>query len=101
EYCVLSWLFLLVEGCGFTRFLRRPSDAFCFLVKTLLLWDIDGTLIASGGAGMKALQVGLRNSLGIEGSLDDIEFAGRTDRWIVRRIFEKFQVPQTEDNFQS
>lgn len=68
-------------------------------MKTLLLWDIDGTLIASGGAGMQALQVGLRNALGIEGSLDGIEFAGRTDRWIVRRIFEKFQVPHTEENF--
>lgn len=70
-------------------------------MKTLLLWDIDGTLIASGGAGMEALQTGLRNALGIEGALDDINFAGRTDRWIVRRIFEKFSVPHTEENFTS
>lgn len=69
-------------------------------MKTLLLWDIDGTLIASGGAGMHALQIGLRNALGIDGSLDDIEFAGRTDRWIVRRIFEKFSVPHTDKNFE-
>lgn len=67
-------------------------------VKTLLLWDIDGTLIASGGAGMLALETGLRNALGIEGSLADIAFAGRTDRWIVRRIFEKFSVTHTEEN---
>ena len=66
---------------------------------TLLLWDIDGTLIASGGAGMLALQHGLRNGLGIDGSLADIDFAGRTDRWIARRIFEKFSVPHTEENF--
>ena len=68
-------------------------------VKTLLLWDIDGTLIASGGAGMLALQAGLHQALGIEGKLDDIDFAGRTDRWIVRRIFDKFSVAHTEDNF--
>jgi phosphoglycolate phosphatase-like HAD superfamily hydrolase len=68
-------------------------------VNTLLLWDIDGTLIASGGAGMHALQAGLRQALGIEGSLADIDFAGRTDRWIVRRIFEKFSVPHSEENF--
>jgi phosphoglycolate phosphatase-like HAD superfamily hydrolase len=68
-------------------------------VQTLLLWDIDGTLIASGGAGMFALQTGLHQALGIEGSLDDIDFAGRTDRWIVRRIFEKFSVPYSEENF--
>ena len=66
---------------------------------TLLLWDIDGTLIASGGAGMLALQIGLRDALGIEGVLDNIDFAGRTDRWIVRRIFEQFSVPYTEENF--
>jgi phosphoglycolate phosphatase-like HAD superfamily hydrolase len=66
-------------------------------VKTLLLWDIDGTLIASGGAGMLALEPGLRDALGIEGSLDDINFAGRTDRWIVRRIFEKFAVAHSEE----
>jgi phosphoglycolate phosphatase-like HAD superfamily hydrolase len=68
-------------------------------VKTLLLWDIDGTLIASGGAGMLALQIGLRNGLGVEGSLDDIDFAGRTDRWIARRIFEKFSLLHSEENF--
>ncbi len=66
---------------------------------TLLLWDIDGTLIASGNAGMHALRTGLRTGFGIEGSLDDIDFAGRTDRWIVRRIFEKFNVPDTGENF--
>src|SRR6185369_11729882 len=54
---------------------------------------------ASGGAGMFALQIGLRNGLGVDGSLDDIEFAGRTDRWIARRIFEKFALPHNEDNF--
>ncbi len=68
-------------------------------MKTLLLWDIDGTLIASGGAGMQAMQIGLRHALGIEGKLDDIDFAGRTDRWIVRRVFEKYSVPHTEENF--
>jgi phosphoglycolate phosphatase-like HAD superfamily hydrolase len=68
-------------------------------VKTLLLWDIDGTLIASGGAGMQALEHGLRTGLGVDGSLADIDFAGRTDRWIARRIFEKFAVPHTEENF--
>jgi phosphoglycolate phosphatase-like HAD superfamily hydrolase len=69
------------------------------MVKTLLLWDIDGTLITSGHAGMHAMRLGLRDALGIDGSLDDIEFAGRTDRWIIRRIFEKFDVPHTEENF--
>ncbi len=66
---------------------------------TLLLWDIDGTLLNSGGAGARALRTGLRRAFGIDGSLDDIDFAGRTDRWIVRQIFKKFAVPATEENF--
>jgi phosphoglycolate phosphatase-like HAD superfamily hydrolase len=68
-------------------------------VKTLLLWDIDGTLIASGGAGMRALQTALKDAFGIEGSLDDIEFAGRTDRWIMRQVFAKFGLVATDENF--
>ncbi len=70
------------------------------LLKTLLLWDIDGTLIASGGAGMRALQVALRNVFGLDGSLDDINFGGRTDRWIIREIFRKFDLPLTDENLE-
>ena len=48
---------------------------------------------------MRALRVALHAVFGIDGRLDDIDFAGRTDRWIIRQIFEKFGVPATEDNF--
>lgn len=68
-------------------------------VKILLLWDIDGTLIASGGAGMRALTIALRNVFGIDGSLADIDFAGRTDRWIIGEVFRKFSIPVTEESF--
>lgn len=67
-------------------------------MKHLFLWDIDGTLVASGGAGMRALQAALRDVFGIDGSLADIEFAGRTDTWIMRAVFRKFSVPATADN---
>lgn len=66
---------------------------------TLLLWDIDGTLIASGGAGMRALQTALHRVFGVEGSLADIDFAGRTDQWIMREIFRKFAITPTAENF--
>jgi phosphoglycolate phosphatase len=68
-------------------------------VKHLLLWDIDGTLIASGGAGMRALEVALRTVFGLEGSLAAIDFAGRTDTWIMREVFRTYSVPATADNF--
>ena len=60
------------------------------VVKTLLLWDIDGTLLTTGGAGMDALSTAVGTVFGIGKPIDDIDFAGRTDRWIMRRIFEKF-----------
>jgi phosphoglycolate phosphatase-like HAD superfamily hydrolase len=68
-------------------------------MKHLLLWDIDGTLIASGGAGMRALQRALRKIFGIDGSLKDIEFAGRTDTWIMREVFRKFEIAATPQDF--
>jgi phosphoglycolate phosphatase-like HAD superfamily hydrolase len=65
----------------------------------LLLWDIDGTLIASGGAGMHALQAALHEEFGVAGSLADIDFAGRTDGWIMREVFKKFGLAPSPDNF--
>lgn len=66
-------------------------------MKTLLLWDIDGTLILSGGAGYRALGVALRTEFGIEGTLEGVELAGRTDRWIARSVFRKFNLPATPE----
>jgi len=48
---------------------------------------------------MRALEVALRAVFGIDGSLADIEFAGRTDTWIMREVFRKFELPPTSDNF--
>ncbi len=68
-------------------------------MKLLLLWDIDGTLIASGGAGMRALETALRTVFGVDGSLHDIDFGGRTDHWIMRQVFVKFAIAATPENF--
>lgn len=48
---------------------------------------------------MHALTLALRDVFGIDGTLADIDFAGRTDRWIIREAFRKYQLPQTEENF--
>jgi len=68
-------------------------------MKTLLLWDIDGTLIRSGGAGARALDAALRAEFEIDGTTTGIEFAGRTDRWIARKIFERFQIEPHDKHF--
>jgi phosphoglycolate phosphatase len=66
--------------------------------KTLILWDIDGTILNSNGSGMKALNVALEAVFGISGSFDGIDFAGRTDRMIVRQIFSRFQIEHSKKN---
>lgn len=67
-------------------------------MKTLVLWDIDGTLIQSGGAGERALIAALRDEFDVVGTLENIEIAGRTDRWIARRVLAKFALPDTSEN---
>jgi phosphoglycolate phosphatase-like HAD superfamily hydrolase len=66
--------------------------------KRLLLFDIDGTLIHSGGAGVHALKLALTERFGIADDLRDIEIAGMTDSGIVISILKKHQVPVTNDN---
>ncbi len=51
---------------------------------TLLLFDIDGTLITTGGAGYRAMKRAVDVTLGVERSLEGIPVAGRTDSIILR-----------------
>jgi phosphoglycolate phosphatase len=69
--------------------------------KLLILWDIDGTILHSGGAGMTALHAALQNVFGRSGSFAGIEFAGRTDPWIIRQIFSRFGIDESEENVAS
>jgi len=64
----------------------------------LLLFDIDGTLIHSAGAGLQALRVGLKERFGIEDDLSNIEIAGMTDSGIVMSILNKHKIPGTNEN---
>jgi phosphoglycolate phosphatase len=51
---------------------------------TLLLFDIDGTLITTGGAGYRAIKKAVEATLGVERALEGIPVAGRTDSIILR-----------------
>lgn len=66
--------------------------------KRLLLFDIDGTLITSGGAGENALRLGIKDRFGIDDDLRGIEIAGRTDSGIARQFFAKHSLPDTPGN---
>ena len=46
---------------------------------TLLLFDIDGTLLVSGGAGKRALNRAFEALFGAAGAFDGVPVAGRTD----------------------
>ena len=54
--------------------------------KHVCLFDIDGTLISSGGAGKSALVAALASEFGIEQVHDVVDFRGRTDRAIVTEL---------------
>jgi phosphoglycolate phosphatase-like HAD superfamily hydrolase len=66
--------------------------------KRLLLFDIDGTLIHSGGAGMNALKLALSERFNIADDLHDIEIAGMTDSGIVVSILKKHKILVTNEN---
>ena len=66
--------------------------------KKLLLFDIDGTLLTSGGAGERALRLGFRDRFGIDDDLSKVEIAGRTDSGIVRRMLAAHRLPETPEN---
>lgn len=69
--------------------------------RRLLLFDIDGTLITSGGAGEGALIDAMRERFGIEENLDGITLAGATDALIARLLLEKNSLPVTPENITS
>ncbi len=55
--------------------------------KTLLLWDIDGTLVTTAGAGRRAIDKAFRDLHGWEQATKSLFFDGRTDPWIVEETF--------------
>jgi phosphoglycolate phosphatase len=59
------------------------------MTPTLVLFDIDGTLVLTGGAGRRALERAFADVAGRAASLDGIPFAGRTDRRIVADMLER------------
>lgn len=55
----------------------------------LLLFDIDGTLILTGRAGVRAMNQAFRETFGIDDALDGVPLAGRTDRGIITEVMAR------------
>jgi phosphoglycolate phosphatase len=66
----------------------------------LVLFDIDGTLIRSGGAGEKAFARVAEAEFGVPNGTARLHFAGRTDPSIVREFFVLYGIDPSRENFQ-
>jgi phosphoglycolate phosphatase-like HAD superfamily hydrolase len=63
------------------------------------LFDIDGTLIRTGGAGEKAFARVCASEFGVPNGTARLRFAGRTDPSLVREFFDQHQIEPSPDNF--
>jgi len=65
----------------------------------LVLFDIDGTLVHTGGVGRQAFAHTLAAEFDATEGVDKVSFAGRTDMSLVRELFGIYHIPATRENF--
>ncbi|RKY77653.1 hydrolase [candidate division KSB1 bacterium] len=63
----------------------------------LLLFDIDGTLLHSGGAGKRAMNKTFTEIFGIQNAFKNISMAGMTDPGIIKKALDKHHLPWNPD----
>jgi len=66
----------------------------------IYLFDIDGTLLSSGGAGKAAMEGALGAAFGASPSAVGVPFSGRTDRVIAQDLFSAHGIADTKENWQ-
>ena len=67
-------------------------------MKKLILWDIDGTIIVSHGAGFRAMARALTERFGKTVDMREIAWDGRTDSWIAGEVLRVVGLPDTAEN---
>ena len=65
----------------------------------LVLFDIDGTLIHTNGAGTAAFSRTFASEFGLPHGTEKMKFAGRTDRSLVREFFKIHQLSERPEHF--
>ncbi|MGL6073828.1 MAG: HAD family hydrolase [Fimbriiglobus sp.] len=63
-----------------------------------LLFDIDGTLIRTGGAGKAAMEGAMRLAFGLSEVLDNVPYSGRTDPAIGHDLLVENRIDPTPEN---
>lgn len=66
----------------------------------LVLFDIDGTLVRTGGAGVKAFRQVFASEFNARDGFERLKFSGRTDASLVREFFGYHGIPATSANFE-
>jgi phosphoglycolate phosphatase-like HAD superfamily hydrolase len=69
--------------------------------KPLVLFDIDGTLVLTGRAGVRGMTEAFRQLHRVERALDQVPIAGRTDRAIVVDVMTRIGVDPTDAAIQT
>lgn len=59
----------------------------------LFLFDVDQTLVNTGGAGGKAMNLAFRDLFGVENGFQGVEFSGRTDAAILHTALRLHHLP--------
>lgn len=67
------------------------------MTRVLVLFDIDGTLLLTTGAGRRAITATLADRLGRHDAWQSIPFDGKTDPQIVRELLEAAGDPATDE----
>ena len=68
--------------------------------RVIWLFDIDGTLIRSGGAGGLAMGRALEEAFDVPPDTRGVCFSGRTDRGITLDLFAAHEIEATQQNFE-
>jgi phosphoglycolate phosphatase len=88
-----------IDGRGGRRCIEVGGRVRFNAMIRLVLFDIDGTLVHTGGAGVKAFAQAFRTEFGIADGTERLKFAGRTDVSLVREFFALHQVDPSPENF--
>ena len=64
----------------------------------LILFDIDGTLLLSGRAGLRAMTRAFEQTFGITEGFKGESFGGRTDSYLVSKALVQAGLPDNEEN---
>ena len=90
------------NGVFFVYQKSRRQTIFCYLPRRmirLVLFDIDGTLVHTGGAGTAAFTKTFARQFNLHHGTERMKFAGRTDVSLVREFFRIHEVTATPEHF--